>query len=64
MGLAILSKIHARDRTEFNTQRLEEDGKDVRHEYDEEEFELETGAGGNVGCIVSCGLVSVLCHKF
>jgi hypothetical protein len=34
---------------------LEEDGEDVGHEDDEEEFETEGGAGCDVGCVVSWG---------
>ena len=54
MNLAILSKVHARHRTEFDTQRLEEDGEDVGHQYDEEKFEPERGARCHVRGIIAC----------
>jgi len=41
MGLAVLCKVHAGDRTQLDAKRLEEDCKDVGHQNDEEQFEFE-----------------------
>jgi len=53
MRLAVLRQIHPRDGTQLDAEGLQEDGEDVGHEDDEEEFELEAGAGGDVCCVVS-----------
>src|SRR5690242_107043 len=54
MRLAILSKIHARDRPQLDAQRLQEDGEDIGHEHDEEQLELERSPSRNISGVVSC----------
>ena len=53
MGLAILSEVHARDRAQLDAQGLKEDGKDVGHEYNEQELELVGSAGCHIGRIIA-----------
>ena len=55
VGFAVFGEVHAGDGAEFDAEGLEEDGEDVGHEDDEEEFEAEGGAGCDVGCVVSWG---------
>jgi hypothetical protein len=53
MSLDGFGQVHSRYGAELDTQRLQIDGKDIRHEDDEQQLEPERGASGNVGCIVS-----------
>lgn len=41
MGLAVLCKIHTSDRAQLDAKRLEKDCKDVGHQHDEKQLELE-----------------------
>jgi hypothetical protein len=53
MRSAILREIHPRDRPQLDAQRLEEDGKDVRHQYNKEEFVFDGCACRDVRRVVS-----------
>jgi hypothetical protein len=53
MSLAILRQVHARDCSELDTQRLQEDGKDVGKKDHEEKTKAEGRAGRYIRCIVA-----------
>jgi hypothetical protein len=53
VGLAIFSKVHSRHGAQFDAQGLEEDGEDVGHQNDEEEFEPEGGTRSHIGGVIS-----------
>ena len=48
-----LREVESTDRAKPNTQTLQEDGKDVGHQHDEEEFVLERGTGRNIRGVVA-----------
>lgn len=53
MSFAVFCKIHAGDRTQLDTKGLEEDCKDVGHQNNEEQLELERSTSRDIGSIVS-----------
>jgi hypothetical protein len=52
-GLACFSKVKSTDTSKFDAQTLEENGKEIRHQNDEEELEPVGNSGSNICCIVS-----------
>ena len=53
MGPAMLCEIHACDRTQPDSERLQDDGEDVRHQHDEQKAEASRSAGSDISRIIS-----------
>ncbi len=61
MGSTHLGEVHARDRAEFDTQRLKIDGDNVGEQYDKKELELMASTSRHI-----CGIVSRvdICNRY